>query len=484
MIDVITNYPVLCAIICFAVLGLFCAICAIKRIRREAKELNDFMGVIGQKQKSDKPAVMETWLREKLKKNTNDSKNGKEWENGELDIGFSHLVLRVQTLYRALKDENGAQQLPQLHDLRELTLQDEMSHKSTAWLRTIISFLLILGILGTLSGVHSVIDDKINIEDLGAALLPSMVAVLCTVLLLWSRGVYTYFLESYLHKLDKCTITDLMPHLQPESETSQSVRLLNEQKDRLNDSMTHIQDTARHLEDASKILEESMQQYEEVSQAVNRLLKQMQSIVDMLNINQKEQENSQQALETTLNIDLPDKIEGLTLSEEKLKHFTDKTEDVKQLFGEICTSTQESTEKLEKHITLLQQLTSTMSNLPEYARAIRQYEDYLNMLNEISPLVDKEINSISAEHNEIEKLSVKVYESAKTVEKSTDEIKDKLNKISRESGGYGTFVDQQIEQLESEQKELEKRYSELDQASKKLIQTFENRTSAIASTGR
>ncbi len=138
-------------------------------------------------------------------------------------------------LYRRLEvlhvDENATQtgterKLPAMQDLHEITLQSELSRLSSSGMTTIISFLLILGILGTLTGVHDVLNpDKevysdfverssgMELKDLATALTPSALAVLGTVLLMICRAWYLRRLDAYLGYLDAVTLNVILPSL-------------------------------------------------------------------------------------------------------------------------------------------------------------------------------------------------------------------------------------------------------------------------------
>lgn len=151
---------------------------------------------------------------------------------GWLDDCPRHLYTRL----RALGFKNDAhcendmkrQKLPLLSDLHELTLQSEMSRTCVSGMYTIVSVLLILGILGTLSRVHGFIDahvvgenlaDILDLKKLTNALEPGMWAVFFTVLLLLLRGVYLCSVERYLARLDCLTIDGILPYLETNKKT-------------------------------------------------------------------------------------------------------------------------------------------------------------------------------------------------------------------------------------------------------------------------
>ena len=132
----------------------------------------------------------------------------------------NHLKLRVRALLEATNFDKETLKkatpvLPKLEDLHELTLRNEQSRSSTTMMTTIVSFLLIMGILGTLTGVHGTLKDGIiNQVALGGALKPSMWAVFGTILLMIGKGFYLREVDLYVARLDALTISHLLPALQ------------------------------------------------------------------------------------------------------------------------------------------------------------------------------------------------------------------------------------------------------------------------------
>ena len=142
----------------------------------------------------------------------------------------NHLGLRIKALLKAVDQPQEHTQsnslhtkpsLPSLSDLHELTLHNETSQNSTASMNTIISGLLIFGILGTLVGVHTVIE-KVDIGALSDALKPSQYAVGVTIILIILRGFYLATVNRYVSRLDRFTMEHLMPIFRPQESTTHS----------------------------------------------------------------------------------------------------------------------------------------------------------------------------------------------------------------------------------------------------------------------
>lgn len=157
-----------------------------------------------------------------------ENEQGFEWHG--LNTAPRHLYNRLRALgvEREIVKNADRREVPGLQDLHELTMQSELSRTCSSGMNTIISFLLILGILGTLTGVHGVIQESVNdVSQLAPALEPSQWAVGFTVFLLLLRGVYLCMVDRYVYRLDKLTADCLRPALSPgKSEDSESEQAL------------------------------------------------------------------------------------------------------------------------------------------------------------------------------------------------------------------------------------------------------------------
>lgn len=213
---------VLPCIFLFTGLGVLCAICAIYGVHRDVSRMEkcgENINFADDAQNFDKRKKQLDDYIQLLRKGKEDRARVGE---GKL------LQLRLETISDAV-DAQSTKLMPSLHDLHSLSEQDEMSRRSSCWLRTITSFLLIMGILGTLTGVHKVLEHgNPKIPALGNALQPSMYAVFFTIILMWLRGWYVAKLDGYLEKLDLFTMTKLMPFLQPVTDVRATTIALNQ----------------------------------------------------------------------------------------------------------------------------------------------------------------------------------------------------------------------------------------------------------------
>lgn len=172
-------------------------------------------------------------LKERRYQNLDQNADPKKCYNWLKEQNKKHTLIyrRLDVLMAELKGTRGEKKLPAMADLHEITLQRELSHWDSAGLNTIISFLLILGIMGTLTGVHDVLTgndvpqvsaDDINLSVLAPALSPSALAVFGTVVLMICRALYLRLVDSYLGVLDEVTMKYILPCLSPQKTQSAS----------------------------------------------------------------------------------------------------------------------------------------------------------------------------------------------------------------------------------------------------------------------
>jgi len=139
----------------------------------------------------------------------------------------SHHFVRFALILKSISHPGG--RLPSLSDLRALTYATEAARNPVWMLRVVISVLLIIGILGTLVGVHAAIDgDTFNMEKLPIALIPSSIAVTFTVLLIICRGMYRRRVEGYIGRLDRHTVSFYFPFFRPAEKSSVQLQEINE----------------------------------------------------------------------------------------------------------------------------------------------------------------------------------------------------------------------------------------------------------------
>lgn len=164
---------------------------------------------------------------------------------GASDIRF-HQQERLRIILKALypaKDITG--QMPPLSTLRELSYMAEASRRPVWILRTVIAVLLITGILGTLMGVHDFLPKEqesiANITDIQPALIPSAIAVLCTIVLLILRSVfYRRGVDLLIGRLDRHTLRFYFPIFRPDTLGQGKIRELGNCLNSLNEALEDV----------------------------------------------------------------------------------------------------------------------------------------------------------------------------------------------------------------------------------------------------
>ncbi len=108
---------------------------------------------------------------------------------------------------------NTVTKIPPLIDLHNLTEQKEHSYLSTWFLTIIPPAVLIVGIAGTLWGIHHALGKEVGqlVSSLPEALRPGMWAVAATILLFIFRGLYQREWSKFTNDFDLFTIKKLVP---------------------------------------------------------------------------------------------------------------------------------------------------------------------------------------------------------------------------------------------------------------------------------
>lgn len=127
--------------------------------------------------------------------------------SGELDCPVES---RLEMVFYGKNSNN----LPKLSELHSMTVRHEHGQNDNSSSRLITHATIIGGIFGTALSVTLVIflgGENVNLTKFQWTLVPSGVAVLGTVILLWARAVYLKDFSRFLHKLDSVTATRILP---------------------------------------------------------------------------------------------------------------------------------------------------------------------------------------------------------------------------------------------------------------------------------
>ena len=142
-------------------------------------------------------------------------------ENRKEYMFCKRLSLILDSTHSGEKKNEKERVLPHLTALHDISLRAELSRWEASGAITIVSLLLILGIFGTLSGVHKVLKAEYGIQqglaDLAPALGPSAIAVFGTIVLIILHAYYRKLVDTHVASLDMYTLK-LLSKLAPKEE--------------------------------------------------------------------------------------------------------------------------------------------------------------------------------------------------------------------------------------------------------------------------
>lgn len=458
-----------------AALGLISALRSLVLISRERSFLKEW------KEKLLSPDVRDasTSLRE-----WHDANSGSA--NAAKKRRAYHLSKRVDTMLQALEnDPTKAKELPELHDLHELTLQDELGRASSATLRTVISFLLILGILGTLTGVHSVVSYNSGtalMNAMAAALLPSMLAVGSTVVLMFLRGWYSAWVDSFLEELDFYTMTVLSPRLQPASDTQRN-------KEKLKIAIERFSENAGKMKTASRELWKQTDELSKGIQDFSNAIEQMQSLVR--DAEEIESSLSRDSLPKELT-DWTSRMQDLEKRMEKLEKdngdmdshvaaLKEKGENAEKGYDPLEHAIQSAEARLRESMDMVNQLAASSGDLVNAADMMKRYEEHLAKLTEqtqsvadIYTAVLSDVSQVQSHREQADKVANEAYQSALTLVAASESMHELVTKQYTLDADKRAVADL----LESVQAGV----SDLDRSQKHLADSFRERARKIGIT--
>lgn len=168
--------------------------------------------------------------------------------------------------------------LPSLNNLRVLAAAAEMSRQPAWILKSIAATLLIVGIMGTLYGVHQALPVeagvRIDMLQVRAALLPSAIAVGGTILFTLLRGWYLRDVAEHLGRLDRHTLRFYFPMFRTGSLDESRYQELGKYVADLNSSLDDISRTVDALS-ASRMQGLSIRDFPVPSVKLDKLASQM-----------------------------------------------------------------------------------------------------------------------------------------------------------------------------------------------------------------
>lgn len=216
-------YPIICNLLAWVIIILGCGIGGFCYARLcvdlwdESHELDEGNPLRVDFYAGKEPHLYALELHNLLKRRAEERRKKPWWRGHGTLIDERVQMMIILSLKRQFRDR--AQALPALDALRTHTTEIAEGGKASAFLSVTASSLLILGIGGTLYGVHASLANQVdeNIHLLLHAFKPGVCAVFSTVILSLLSGLRNKLLLQVLTKLDRYTLDTLIPCLQPNS---------------------------------------------------------------------------------------------------------------------------------------------------------------------------------------------------------------------------------------------------------------------------
>lgn len=412
-------------VIVVAVIGVLTGLRSMLTIRREAQLLDQWkrdekgreQKEINERGKQENPdSDFEVWLR-----NWMASKKGKS---------KTHLYRRLQCILSSLEGKGGDKSLPSLRDLHDLTMQTEMSRLCPLVLRVIVSSLLIIGIIGTLVGVHNSIDQvTTKLDALQPALEPSIWAVGATVFLLFVRGIYVGMMDKFLAGLDTLTLNKLYVELQPASDLKGSISTLASKINAFTQSATILNQATGNICRSSEEMESAAKTLGNCGVQFSSLMQQTEMMLTELNALNEEQKTLGSRMDT-----LWDAVNGdhQWLDAQK-KQLGAAVQSWCKMTGDVAETVKifDCIRKVSEHLPLalehMQNQASLLETLRQYGESsqheVARLEEMHRQLNERVGDAKEQVVQARALHAEVD-------EHIKRIIADKDGIHDKLSRVS------------------------------------------------------
>lgn len=404
----------------------------------------------------------------------------------EACVGEGYLLqLRLETISDSV-DKKASRKLPSLHDLHSLSLQDEMSRTSSVGLRTITSFLLILGILGTLVGVHQVVGsetgDSPDMPSLAIALEPSMWAVSCTILLMWLRGWYMARVDSYLEELDLYTMTEVIPMLQPVSDVNSQTTVLGNNMEGLEAKVAELRTLTQNMQKANAQIADSITNSAKLGDEIAALQGALEEQCGKLRELEKSSAEYKGALSDAVRESGDPK--GCFYEEEsKLEAYTqdvkNRSETVKAQYDAMLAKIDTSSRNLSDSSTVVNDILTRTRNLSKKALVVKKYdEDVARVASEMEHVksVMEQVNQL---RDSIEQSENLVYNSAVEAQKLLADSQSMMTAIKADNEGFGAKVQQDKENVEKAMRDLNDLLGNIQARAQVIDKLFNKRAKKI-----
>lgn len=389
----------------------------------------------------------------------------KEFADDSHDTRWHHRERPKMMVKAAFPLDNETGRIPMLDDLRELSLVAELGRRPVRILNNITSTFLILGILGTLYGVHEALppaeNARMELQEVANALLPSAFAVIFTIILIILRSLYRHKVNLHLGRLDRHTLRFYFPIFRTDE--------LNEQ-------------TLKELENGVTCLESSFGNIAKSIKSLEKVPSEVQGQGAQLSV-------LAEGVETLFN-----ELNGAGVAPPRIQTLEDKLGGQAMAYKEQCQLLRESLDALNRQISPMETLIlGQLQRYQQYCRNMKDTPLHLQNIREIySGLSSHSCQEMEMLHRDI----VTLQESLPCIQQhgeSIGNIQRNVTEQARKSVAVIQLVQAQAQQhrealtdnlklYDKYRKSLQAQHSETAEMVKELTDTFkkqENKLVAI-----
>lgn len=367
----------------------------------------------------------------------------------ELNSGY--VSDRLYAILQSISDRNLVRKTPELSDLHELTMQRERGGKSIATFRALAPCILVLGILGTLLGVHNRIADVSTegITALTEALIPGALAAFFTISVVWSRGGYNRKLSEFISDFDEYTLVTLLNFFQPKAQSETDFENLKQ-------NLQKVCDSRERMECILKGIGRFRAVFCRTEQACAELLKKTQDNMSKMaeSLGVAFEKSTPETNISTLLLNMYGVYRGLCNGfsehlESACRLFSDMEGGFREIYEDLgCKGFQvaESTSAMGKVLPLLHETSEqvcrhasegfSMSEIGRYVEELKQLDAWLKETPELFAHYRNNVVQINSHDDAIDKTIAQMVGLERKIQRISRETELHYEKIKQDSHAY------------------------------------------------
>lgn len=364
---------------------------------------------------------------------------------------------------------------PQMQDLHRMTQQLVFSRFAPTVARVIVSVLLILGICGTLWGVHGVLRvTNFEIKDMSTALNPSKFAVLFTIILAGMRGFYSAAVEKFIWKIDRLTMMHILPDLMPASDIGTAMQQFTQTVDELKARLEKMNSTT--LSDASAKFSRTVDDFSGAATEFRAYVKKhsVSSEENQTKISAEIEAGNQHLREISELLCAVAQCQQVTKGEaEQLNSSMSRINEILKRFevtGAVLETFSQEAHALREHLQNAVHVVQTENQmLADIQAAESSLNDTADKMSECSQQLAKQVGEYDATSHKIYQSAVSARISAEQTVAHSEEVSKKVEDLSaalNESDNHlkklAKSAEDSEKQLHSKNKQLADQYREIE----------------------